>query len=248
MFRFLLALLLLASPMTSSQSPVPQQDPAALLTRAESLYFDARFKEVLDLLNPLDVQLQRQPDRVRERVAVKLQLALSHIGLNQTPEAKLRFVELDEIDPEYSLDPALYAPKVLALFQEARTDRSAMRCTSMCEASARDLQSGRVDDVMTRATVKPTCACMSQVVQGATDVVFKQAVDAYKAENFSEATKKFRSVLASNPQHPVATQYMELIKGKVDLAVDRFQLDWKKSFDAHDYQHASTSYRQLLAL
>jgi len=248
MLRLVFVLLLLASPMTSSQSTAPQQDPAALLTRAETLYFDARFKDVLELLNPLDIQLQRQPERIRERVAVKLQLALSHIGLNQTAEAKARFAELDDIDPEYSLDPALYAPKVLTLFQEARTDRSASRCISVCEAAARDLQSGKIDDVLARATVKPTCACMSQVVQSAGDIVFRQAVDAYKADNLAEATRKFRSVLAANPQHPMAAQYMELIKGKVDLAVDRIQLDWKKSFDAHDYQHASTSYRQMVAL
>src|SRR5262249_29159141 len=151
MFRFVFALLLLASPMPSSEPPTPQQDPGVLLTRAETLYFDARFKDVLELLNPLDVQLRRQPERIRERVAVKLQLALSHIGLNQTAEAKARFAELDELDPEYSLDPAQYAPKVLALFQEARTDRSASRCTSICDTSARDLQQGKVDDVMARA-------------------------------------------------------------------------------------------------
>src|SRR5262245_30471705 len=152
MFRFVAVLLLLVSPMTSSQAPAPQQDPGTLLARAETLYFDARFREALDLLNPLDVQLQRQPNLLRERVAVKLQLALSHIGLNQTAEAKARFAELDEIDPEYSLDPALYAPKVLALFQEARTDRSAGRCTSVCDAAARDRQRGKVDDGMAPAT------------------------------------------------------------------------------------------------
>jgi hypothetical protein len=248
MFRFAFVLLLLAAPMTSSQTPASQQDPRAILTRAESLYFEARFKEALDLLIPLDVQLQRQPGRPSDRVAVKLQLALSHIGLNQTAEAKARLSELDEIDPEYSLDPALYAPKVLALFQEVRTERSATRCISICDAAAKDLQSGKVDDVMARAVAKPTCACMSPFVQSASEVVFKQGVDAYKADNFVEATKKFRSVLASNPQHPMATQYMELITGRVDLAVERIQLDWKKSFDAHDYPHAAASYRQLLAL
>src|SRR5262249_45444450 len=171
----------------------------------------------------------------------KVKFGGCEMGGKQSAEAKARFAELDELDPEYSLDPAQYAPKVLALFQEARTDRSASRCTSICDTSARDLQQGKVDDVMARAAAKPTCACMSQVVQGASDVVFKQAVDAYKADNFAEATRKFRSVLASNPQHPMATQYMDLINGKVDVAVDRIQLDWKKSFDARDYQRASAS-------
>jgi hypothetical protein len=168
--------------------------------------------------------------------------------MNEIAEAKARFAELDEIDPEYSLDPALYAPKVLALFNEARTEGSATRCTSVCEAAARDLQSGKVDDVMARAAAKPTCACMSQAVQGASDIVFKQAVDAYKADKLTEATRKFRFLLGANPQHAMATQYIELVNGKVDLAVDRLQLDWKKSFDAHDYQRAATNYRQLLAL
>jgi tetratricopeptide (TPR) repeat protein len=246
MFRFAFVLLLLVAPMTSSQTPAAPQDPTAVLVRAETLYFEAQFKDALDLLTPLDVQLQRQPERRRERVAVKLRLALCHIGLNQIAEAKARFAELDELDPEYSLDASQFAPKVLALFQETRTERSATRCVSICEAAAKDLQNGKVDDVMARAVAKPTCACMTPVVQSASEVVFKQAVDAYKADNVGEATKKFRSVLASNPQHPMATQYMELIKGKTDLAMDRLQLDWKASFDAHDYPRASTSYRQLL--
>jgi hypothetical protein len=69
-------------------------DVAAILTRAEAAYLQARFSDAIAMLVPLNRSLEGQPARVPELVRTKLQLALAHNGLNQLSEAKMLFSEL----------------------------------------------------------------------------------------------------------------------------------------------------------
>src|SRR5262249_5707096 len=80
----------------------------------------ARFKDSIDLLLPIDAMLREQSDRAGLSINVKLQLALGYIGQNQVNEAQSVFQQLCALDPEYSLDSNQFAPKVLALFEEAK--------------------------------------------------------------------------------------------------------------------------------
>src|SRR4249919_1644751 len=100
MFRhFAVVLLVLITFSTVlAQTPISPESIQSTLSQAESLYFEARFRESIQLLIPLDQSLQEQPNQVKERVKVKLQLALDHIGLNETPQAKARFSELCGLD------------------------------------------------------------------------------------------------------------------------------------------------------
>lgn len=248
MFRYVLVLLLIAVSMGWSQSRLSPENVSATLMRAEAVYFEARFKDAIDLLLPLDAELQDQQGRTTEKTNVKLQLAVAHVGLNQTAEAKMRFSELYDLDPEYSLDPLQYAPKVLTLFQEARSERSGTRCQRFCEQAARDLNSGRTDEVISRLGQQPGCACMLPITVNAADLVYKQGLEAYKQNNLAEALKKLRTVLTASPEHELARQYIDLIRNTIGLAVDRILLEWRKQFDAGDFGQAAASYRQLLSL
>src|SRR5262245_23869448 len=111
MSRYALALLI----WTTLQSPTTEF-VAKTLSRAEAMYYDARFQETIELLVPLDTSLRSDPGRIKDRIDVKLQIGLAHVGLGQMAEAKNRFAEICALDPEYSLDPKKFAPKIVSAF------------------------------------------------------------------------------------------------------------------------------------
>ena len=75
MLRYVLGALAL---ITSVQVAAPQDDVNSALARAEQLYYEARFREAVDLLLPIDAALGSQPEGLQDKIKVKLQLALAH--------------------------------------------------------------------------------------------------------------------------------------------------------------------------
>ena len=118
MFGYVLTLLMMI-PAASPQAP--KDDIKESLARAESLYFEAKFNDSIQLLTRVSDDLQSRPDRLADKVNAKLQLALAHIGLNDTEKAKAYLVEMYTLDPGTTLDPQQYSPKVIALAGEAKT-------------------------------------------------------------------------------------------------------------------------------
>src|SRR5215467_15387630 len=99
----------------------PQVDINTTVARAETAYYEARFDDATAMLAPLNILLDGQPDRKQEKIRVKLQLALSYIGLNQFAKAKALFSELYDLDPQFSIDRSKFTSKVLNLADEAKT-------------------------------------------------------------------------------------------------------------------------------
>src|SRR5215813_5677711 len=92
MLRNVLALLFIVS-MGSPAWAAPADDVSDTLARAEALYYEADFTKSIELLQRLDQSLRTQRDHAREKVSVKLQLALDYIGLNNNNQAKIHFRE-----------------------------------------------------------------------------------------------------------------------------------------------------------
>jgi hypothetical protein len=59
---------------------------------------------------------------VQDKTKTKFRLALALIGLNETVKAKALFLELYTLDPEFALDTKQFAPKVVAVAAEAKSD------------------------------------------------------------------------------------------------------------------------------
>src|SRR5215831_6494588 len=95
---------------TVGPSPAPEGFKDAI-AHAEALYYEARFKDSIQLLTRIDDQLRGNAGFVEERATTKLQLALSNIGLNDMDKAKVFLRELYQVDPEYVLDPQQFSPK-----------------------------------------------------------------------------------------------------------------------------------------
>ena len=77
MLRYILGAFAL---ITSLQVAAPQDDVNSALARAEQLYYEAQFRESIDLLLPIDAALGSQAEGLQDKIRVKLQLALAHIG------------------------------------------------------------------------------------------------------------------------------------------------------------------------
>src|SRR5262245_65750859 len=85
--------------------PVPQNEVADAVSYAQALYYEARFRESADVLLRVDELLANRPDRVQEKVNVKLQLALAYIGINDAGKARTFLRDLYTMEPDYVLDP-----------------------------------------------------------------------------------------------------------------------------------------------
>src|SRR5262249_45817262 len=137
--RIVLALLIAIQAVAQT---APQDDVKDALAHAEALYYGARFSESIALLTRVDDTLKTQPGRLQEKINTKLRLALAHIGLNETAQAKALLVELYALNLDYVLDAAQFSPKVIAVANEARAEQIKVQCQSAQEDARKYLNVG----------------------------------------------------------------------------------------------------------
>src|SRR5262249_53215292 len=127
MARNIVALLLIVALSRPGWSASSDEVEDAL-AKAEALYFEAQFAESIKVLLQVDELLRTHPERQQERINVKLQLALAHVGLNDPQKAKSFLNELYAVDPDYSLDTQQFPPKVTTLAAQAKAEQEEIRC------------------------------------------------------------------------------------------------------------------------
>jgi len=223
-------------------------DIQADLMRGESLYFEARFADAIKVLQPLDAALQTQPERISERVRVKLYLALAQIGSNEPVRAKALFQEILQLDPMFALDAGKFAPKVINFFEETKAEAANNTCVRICAAGAGELRRGNADAALKQIQSAAQCSCDRSVLTDLTDTFYRQGVDSYKENNLQDAMNRFRTVLSLEPKHELAGQYVELIQNKLHIAIEARFLDWRKNFQAGEFGKAAAAYRDLLSV
>jgi tetratricopeptide (TPR) repeat protein len=248
MFRLIVGFTFVIGAYALSQSSIPQQDIDSAVARAEALYFEARFRESIEVILPLDAALRQEPQRIRDRIRVKLQIALAHVGLNETEEAKARFLEMCVLDSGYSLDPGQFASKVMTLFEEAKAESVESRCTTVCQEVDRILDVGTAEAFLKLLEPQEaSCPCARAAVLDAAELLHQKGVEAYKEDNFTDALHNLRAALKLNPAHELAAQYVELTQNKLRLAADRLVLEWRLHFEAREFPLAAAKYRDLSA-
>jgi len=221
-----------------------QYDVESTLARAQSLYYEARFKESVELLLPIDELLRQQPGHASENIRVKLQLALGYIGQNQTTQAKAVFQEVCALDAAYSLDSSQFAPKVLSLFNDAKAEQKKVRCDARCAEIDTYSKSANVQGLL-RLAGEPAEGCTCEAAAGAAELLYTRGVEAYKREDFAQAVEKLQAALKFRPQHDLALQYAELAESKAKFVVEQKLLDWRKNFEAQEFPRAASLYRQM---
>ena len=225
---------------------MPGDEITDALTRAESLYFEAKFKDAIQLLQHADDLLRPRTDRISDKINVKLQLALTHIGLNEAPLAKTALRELYTIDPEYRLDPQQFPPKVIALADEAKAEQHEARCQSVRSDARKYLDAGNsVAALNLTQSMKSKCSGLDTMEPEMADLFYKTGVEAYRAGQYSDALEKFRSALKLVPKHELAAQYYDLTQSKLQVNADKVLLEWRKTLEAHDLKQAAARYQQM---
>src|SRR5262249_989389 len=241
MSRYVLAILIgsvLQSPTT--------EFVATTLSRADALYYDARFQETIQLLLPLDGALRSQPERGKERIEVKLRIGLAHVGLGQMAEAKNRFGEICALDPDYSLDPKKFAPKVVSAFDEAKAEHNKIECQMFCTEADGLLAAEDADALLALIqSARSRCTCLEAAALDAATHFYEVGMDAYKKENFPAALRLFRLAVQFYPEHDLSISYIELTRNRLLLAAERLFLEWRTQMDAHEFGLAMTTYRKL---
>jgi tetratricopeptide (TPR) repeat protein len=232
------------------QSPATQPAPDEIkdvLSRAESLYYEAKFNDSIKLLLRLNDVLQTKTDDVQDRINTKLLLALNHLGLNESAAAKSLLIDVFALDPEYVLDPQQFSPKVVALAGDAKTQQMMGRCQAAVDTARKSVAAGDAAGVLdVLRSMRPKCPDLAGVEAGAADLVYKKGLADYKQNDFPSAQQSFRTALKLAPGHELAAQYLELTDSKLQLSEDRVLLRWQKNFDTHEYKAAASDYRDIV--
>jgi tetratricopeptide (TPR) repeat protein len=219
------------------------------LTRAESLFYEAKFIESIQVLAHVNDVLQTKPGRLSDKIATKLQLALANIGLNDTASAKTFLTELYALDPDYALDPKQFSPKVVSLANDAKNEQSKIRCLEAGDNARNSLASGDTAGlVAVLRSMNPKCPALAQLEPETGELLYKTGLAQYKRNEFPAALQSFRTALQFAPKHELAAQYVHLTENKLQVAGDRLILQWQKNFDARQYKDAASDYREIVSL
>src|SRR5215471_8669893 len=242
MAHHVLALLIWAAAL---QSPTPEL-VANTLSRAQALYYDASFQESIDLLLPLDKALSSDDKRTKERIDIKLQIALAHVGLGQIPEAKRRFGEICTLDADYSLDPKKFAPKVVSAFEEAKEENEETQCRALCAEADKLLEEGNTEALLALVQqARARCNCIEASALDAATHYYDLGIDAYRKDMLSTALQHFRTATQFNPDHTLARSYIELTRNRLQFAAEQMFLKWRREFDGGEFGLAASTYRVL---
>jgi hypothetical protein len=219
-----------------------------MLARAEALYYEADFAKSIELLLRADELLRRESGELQDKLDIKLQLALSFIGLNDRGRAKTYLGELYALDSDHQIDPQVFSPKVIQLAEEAKTEQATLRCQSLLDEAQRQLGTGNPEAVIKVTGSNPAkCAGLAALNPKVAELFYKEGLDAYKKAQMEQALQKFRNALRAEPKHELAAQYLELTESKLQVAADRAILDWRKDFAAGQYASAIRDYRDVVA-
>jgi TonB family protein len=243
MFGYVVTLLMLVQ----SANPIAAKDDIkANLDRAEDLYYEAKFNDSIQLLLRVNEDLQSKPDRLSDKVNTKLQLALAHIGLNDTEKAKSYLIEMYTLDPNATLDSQKVSPKVIALAGDAKTAMTRYRCQAIGEDARSSLKAGNAA-ALRKLLVSPDSKCIDMAAMGpeAADLLYKTGMDAYKNSDYPNALQNFQAALKFSPKHELAAQYVELAQGRIQVAEDRALIQWQKNWDAHNMKDAAVQFRLI---
>jgi tetratricopeptide (TPR) repeat protein len=240
----LLLIVLFSRPGWSSSDEVEDA-----LAKAEALYFEAQFAESIKILQGVDEMLRAHPEKRQERISVKLQLALAHIGLNDPQKAKSLLNDLYAIDPDYSLDAQQFSPKVTALAEQAKAEQAEIRCETARTDAGKRLAEGNAKATFDLVTsMKDKCDGLSGFEPELAELFYKLGADAFKRNDLPVAMQDFQATLKLAPKHDLAIQYMDLTKTKLQLTADRIFLQWQKNFDAGLFSQAAADYRLIVSL
>ena len=222
-----------------------QEDITADLARAEALYYGAEFEPAITLLHDLERRIGNDPQRAADRLRIRLYLGLAHLGLNQTENARSRFVEVCQLDRKYTLSAADYSPKVITLFDEAKEMCAQSYCADVCSQIGAAVAEGKISVAQEQIEAAGQCPCAAASTGLIANARYKRAMELYGQGLFPEAVKELNSVLALDSTHELAREYLKLSQQRMELTTQQAFADWRMNFDARQYDKAAAAYQKV---
>jgi hypothetical protein len=248
MFRIAFVLLTMIHPVVQAAQAAPQDEVKDALAHAEALYYGARFSESIALLARVDDSLKTQPGRLQEKINTKLRLALAHIGLNETAQAKALLIELYALNLDYVLDPAQFSPKVIALANEAKNDQVKVQCQTAQDDARKYLNAGNTNALLDLdRSLRSKCPGLAAIEPEAAETFYRIGVAAYRKNDFSNALTSFQAAVTLSPEHELAFQYIDLTQSKLQLTQDRLLMQWQRDFEGRQLKAAASDYKEIKA-
>lgn len=202
-----------------------------MLSRAEALYYEAKFNDAIALLTPFDESLKADAGRIKERTSVKLQLALGYLALNELDKAKSNFVEMCTLDSECSMNADQYPPKVRTLFEEAKSQARKAAAEQAYQAGMEAYKKDELADAVRKfrqaQRLNPDDPNATQYAT-LSEEKLRVAID--------QKLFDWRRSFDNGEMAPAATLYKQLLSMNVDgmaaKAIDEIQGDYRKALTA----------------
>jgi hypothetical protein len=135
-----LALVVLASPVARAQAPAPDPEVA----RGIALVEDGDYDGAIFTLDGAARRLAKDPARAREMAQAYLYLGIAYVGKGHEAAAKAKFREALAGMKDLVLSPEKFPPKVIDLFEAARSEaRTTAPATPPAAVAARKGSSGK---------------------------------------------------------------------------------------------------------
>ncbi len=118
-----LSILIRSGGPVTARAQVEDMDRA--LEEAKELYEQGVFAQAIAKLQAVIGKLEQLRDieiRKAHLAEAQLHLGLTYLALNDPIAAKESFKEVLRLKPNHNLDPVIYAPKVITIFEEAREE------------------------------------------------------------------------------------------------------------------------------
>src|SRR2546427_6725213 len=118
----IVACVLMAAPVTAAFQQTKVEDE---LDGAKILYRDGRLEEAIGALRTVIVKLNELRDvqnRTQQLAEAHFHLGLAYLAMRDESAAVENFRQVSALDPDRVLDPEIYSPRVLRVFERARSD------------------------------------------------------------------------------------------------------------------------------
>jgi len=215
------------------------------LAAAVDLYNKAQFEEASRLLQ--QIEGQSSTAAAEDLKKLRLYQALVAVALNDSENAKKRFLELLTLEPAFALIREEYAPKVIGIFDAARTAYLDAHCNAICaECGAAAARGDFQKAISISKAARAECDCAREMADFLELSLIQKGMAAFQRGDFTAALKNFNTVHDANPGNETATDYSRRAFGEIESAISQAVSNWKVLFESKDYANAKSLYEQVV--
>jgi tetratricopeptide (TPR) repeat protein len=227
----------------------PKDDVSSSLSAAQELYHQAQFEDAARLLKQIEPRLSSLPARVEDFKTLKLYEALIDVALNDSANAKARFLELLALEPAFSLNSEEHAPKVIGIFTDARKSYLEGQCKAACTECEAATKAGDLQKAIN--IIKPfrlECECARKISGSLAVSLVERGSAAFQVQDYPRALKEFKIALDADPNNAAAAEYSARITNQLEKAAADGLVEWKTYFESRDYAKANAAYERVKAI